>query len=258
MNYQFLTIESPLPGATLITINRPDALNALNLKLLQEIEACVADIEKDPQNRIIIFTGSGKKAFIAGADIAAMKQFGTKEAEEFSTIGQSAMNRIDESPLISIAAINGFALGGGMELALACDMRIANNQAKMGLPEVSLGLIPGFGGTQRLTRLLGSGLALEIILSGEMLGAEEAHRIKLINRITSPEDLMETVFSLAKSILSRGPVAVREAKRVAKNGKSLSSIEGYKKERLAFAGLFGGAESKEGLSAFLEKRKPGF
>lgn len=258
MNYQFLTVEVPFPGAALVTINRPDALNALNLKILQELDSCVGELEKNPQNRILILTGAGKKAFVAGADIASMKEFGVKEAEEFSGIGQATMNRIDQSSLISLAAIQGFALGGGMELALACDIRIASNSSKLGLPEVSLGLIPGFGGTQRLTRLLGAGLAMELILSGDMISAEEAYRMRLLNRITDPEKLMEETFSLARSILSRGPVAIREAKRVIKNGNSLNSIEGFRSEKLAFAGLFGGTESKEGLSAFLEKRKPGF
>jgi enoyl-CoA hydratase len=258
MNYQFLCVEVPFQGATLVTINRPDALNALNLKILQELDSCVSELEKNSLNRILILTGAGKKAFVAGADIASMKEFGSKEAEEFSSIGQATMNRIDHSSLISIAAINGFALGGGMELALACDIRIASSASKLGLPEVSLGLIPGFGGTQRLTKLLGSGLAMELILTGDMISAEDAFRVKLINRITTSETLLDETYSVSKSILSRGPIAIREAKRVIKNGNSLDSIEGFRSEKLAFAGLFGGSESKEGLSAFLEKRKPGF
>ena len=258
MTPKYLTIETPFAGAILLTINRPDALNALNLDVLKEIESTVSALEKDPSNRLLIITGSGKKAFIAGADISAMKEYDPRAAEEFSAIGQSAMDKIDKSSLISIAAINGFALGGGMELALSCDIRIASNTAKMGLPEVSLGLIPGFGGTQRLTGLLGSGLALELILTGDMISAEEALRIHLVNRICNPDELLETAYSIARSILSRGTIAVKEAKRVAKNGKSLDAVEGFRAEKMAFAALFSGKESREGLNAFLEKRKPVF
>ncbi|MCP5512766.1 MAG: enoyl-CoA hydratase/isomerase family protein [Leptospiraceae bacterium] len=258
MNYQFLKIEKPKVGLVLVKINRPQALNALNVDLLRELENCISEAENDPANRILVLTGEGEKAFVAGADIAAMKEYDQPRAEDFSELGQSVFNKFDQSRLITIAAINGFALGGGMELALSCDLRIGSNKAKLGLPEVSLGLIPGFGGTQRLGRLVGVGRAMEIILSGDMISAEEAYRIGIINRISEPEALMDTVWKLTDSILSRGPIAIQEAKRIIKNGIALSPVEGFRIEKLAFAGLFSGKESKEGLGAFLEKRKPNF
>lgn len=257
MSYQYVEI-STIENGTLLKIKRPEALNALNATILGEIKQAVLEIEKNPSNRILFITGDGPKAFVAGADIAAMKEYDSRKAEEFSELGQSAFDTIDQSRLVSIALINGFALGGGMELALACDMRIASNNAKMGLPEVSLGLIPGFGGTQRLSRLVGVGRAMEIVLSGDMITAEEGYRLGILNKICTPEELQATGVALAKSILSRGPHAIRKAKEVIKAGINTSLAEGQKLEKKEFSLLFDGKESKEGLSAFLEKRKPNF
>jgi enoyl-CoA hydratase len=257
MNYQFLEIEYPKKGVSIVKINRPKALNALNVELLRELDAMVSELENNSENRVLILTGEGK-AFVAGADIASMKEYDSEKAETFSALGQSVFHKFDQSPLITIAAINGFALGGGMELALSCDIRTGSTKASVGLPEVSLGLIPGFGGTQRLARLVGTGRAMEIILSGDMISSEEAYRIGIINKVFEPENLIESTLKIADSIISRGPIAVREAKRIIKNGFSLSPSEGYKIEKLAFAGLFSGNESKEGMEAFLEKRKPNF
>ncbi|MCB1179346.1 MAG: enoyl-CoA hydratase/isomerase family protein [Leptospiraceae bacterium] len=256
MDLKYLQVTKENAVAT-VKINRPEALNALNTDILKEIKTCFEELEKDSSLRIVFVTGEGK-AFVAGADIAAMKEYDSKKAEEFSKLGQSAFDTIDSSRLVSIALINGFALGGGMELALSCDMRIASESAKMGLPEVSLGLIPGFGGTQRLSRLIGVGRALEIILSGDMITAEDAYRIGIVNKISPPENLLETGEKLAKSILSRGPEAVSKAKEVVKKGVNLSLDNGQKLEKKEFSLLFDGAQSKEGLGAFLEKRKPNF
>lgn len=257
MNFEYLKLESLESGATLLKINRPTALNALNEDILKELKACFQSIEKEPKHRVVLITGEGK-AFVAGADIAAMKEYDSEKARVFSELGQSVFTLIDNSPIVSIALLNGFTLGGGMELALACDMRIAASNAKLGLPEVSLGLIPGFGGTQRLGRLIGSGKALEMILTGDMYSAEDAWKMGILNSVVSPEELLSKGETLAKSILSRGKIAIKEAKRVLKEGCDLPVSEGMHVEKKAFSALFDGKESKEGLSAFLEKRKPNF
>lgn len=256
MNYQYLLVEEISSQIKLIKFNRPNALNALNTEVLKEIETCFEEQEKSP-TRVIILTGEGK-AFVAGADISQMKDFNSKQAEEFSKFGQQVFNKIDFSPIISIAAINGFALGGGLELALACDIRIASTNAKLGLPEVSLGLIPGFGGTQRLSRLIGSGLALEVILTGNMFSTGEAFRMGVINHVVEPEKLLSTAQEMATQILSRGIVATKRAKLVTKKGLDLSLSDGLSMEAGEFGQLFDETESKEGMSAFLEKRKPNF
>ncbi|MCE9499461.1 MAG: enoyl-CoA hydratase/isomerase family protein [Leptospira sp.] len=256
MEFKFLKFEIR-DGVDIIEIFRPDALNALNEELLIELEKGIIELEKKEESRVFILTGSGK-AFVAGADISKMKNFDERGGAEFSGTGQRVFNRIQNSNLVSIAAINGFALGGGMELALACDIRIASNAARMGLPEVSLGLIPGFGGTQRLSRLVGIGKANELIMTGDMLSAEEAYRIGAVNRIASPEELISTSIAMAKTILTRGPRAVRVAKRVIREGLDLAFEKGLELEKKEFGGSFGQAESGEGLAAFLEKRKPNF
>lgn len=256
MSYQYIQLEEPIPQIQLLKINRPNALNALNAQVLTEIENCVDNLEKT-STRILIVTGEGK-AFVAGADISEMKGLNSKEAKEFSQKGQKVFNKLDLSPIVSIAAINGFALGGGLELALACDIRIATATAKIGLPEVSLGLIPGFGGTQRLTRLIGTGLALELILTGGMFNAEEGLRMGILNKVVEPEQLLPTALEIARSILSRGRLAVQRAKITAKKGFDFTLGNGLEMEAEEFGNLFDGAESKEGMSAFLEKRKPNF
>lgn len=240
-----------------IEISRPEALNALNKDLLLELESCFVHLEQDHSNRVVILTGSGK-AFVAGADIAAMKTYDYEQGFEFGGIGQVIFNTIEKSHIVVIAAINGFALGGGLELALACDIRIASKNAKLGLPEVGLGLIPGFGGTQRLPRLIGAGLAKEIIFTADMITAEEAYRIGLVNKLVEPADLLATANAIATSICARGTHAVREAKRVILEGLETTQEEGMKMEQKAFGNIFNDKETHEGLSAFLEKRKPNF
>lgn len=245
-------------GIAILEINRPSALNALNEELLVQIREEFRKLEQDGTIRVAIVTGQGK-AFVAGADIAKMRDLDATPAESFSGVGQDAFDTIQNSGIVSIAAINGFALGGGLELALACDVRIGSEKAKLGLPEVSLGLIPGFGGTQRLARLIGYGRAIELVLSGDMISAEEAYRIGLLNRLVKEgEDLLESSKQLAKSILKKGPIAVRTAKRIVLEGLEVPLSKGLELERKAFGSLFAGKESKEGMGAFLEKRPPNF
>lgn len=256
MEFKYLKINKQNRIAT-IEISRPEALNALNRDLLLELESSIAHLEEDKTTRVAIITGAGK-AFVAGADIAAMKEYDYEKAYEFGGTGQVVFTHIERSPIVSIAAINGFALGGGLELAIACDIRIASKNAKLGLPEVGLGLIPGFGGTQRLPRLIGTGLAKEIIFTADMIPAEEAYRIGLVNKLVEPTDLLTTANTMANSICSRGSHAIREAKRVILESLETTQDEGMKLEQKAFGNIFNDKETHEGLSAFLEKRKPNF
>ena len=256
MDYKHLKVNKQDKIVT-VEISRPEALNALNRDLLLELESCIAHLESDKSSRVVILTGAGK-AFVAGADIAAMKTYDYEKGYEFGGVGQVVFTRIERSSLVVIAAINGFALGGGLELALACDIRVASKNAKLGLPEVGLGLIPGFGGTQRLPRLIGAGLAKEIIFTADMITAEEAYRIGLVNKLVEPADLLTTANAIATSICSRGGHAVREAKRVMWEGLETTQDEGMKLEQKAFGHIFNDKETAEGLSAFLEKRKPNF
>lgn len=246
-------------GYALITIDRPKALNALNTNVLTELKAAVTELNSAGDIRVIILTGAGDKAFVAGADIAAMQNLTPDEASAFAELGHSTMNRLSDSGIISIAAINGFALGGGMELALACDLRLAADTAKMGLPEVTLGLIPGFGGTQRLPRLVGQGVALEMIATGDMIDAERAASIGLVNHVYPPGDLLPAAEKLAQKILAnKSAPAQRAAKAVIQQGLDIALIAGLQKEIIEFGELFGGPDPKTGMSAFLEKRKADF
>ncbi|TGL61254.1 crotonase [Leptospira ognonensis] len=241
----------------LVTIKRPEALNALNEEVIKEIGITVDTLESDSQIRAFILTGEGK-AFVAGADIAKMKTYNEPEGRNFSELGQIVFRKLELSRLVSLAAINGFSLGGGLELALACDIRFASTNAKLGLPEVSLGLLPGFGGSQRLPRLIGVGRASELIFTGDMIHAEEAFRLGIVNRVTSVEDLLPESEKIMQTILSRGPNAIRAAKMAIRQGMETSLDRGMEWEKQLFGGRFIDAETKEGLSAFLEKRKPNF
>jgi len=252
----FLEIQKKTNYA-LVTIKRPEALNALNAELITEIGEAVKTLESDPSIRAFILTGEGK-AFVAGADIAKMKEYGEPEGNKFSELGQTVFRKLELSPLVSIAAINGFSLGGGLELALACDIRYAVPSAKLGLPEVSLGLIPGFGGSQRLPRLIGVGRASELIFSGDMITAEEGYRLGIINKIFAPEELIAESEKLISTIISRGPLAIKAAKSAIRQGLEATLDKGMDWEKQLFGGLFANTESKEGLGAFLEKRKPNF
>ncbi len=243
---------------SILSLKRPEAKNALNRGVLIEIRDAVQKIAQDRNQRVLIITGEGS-AFCAGADIAEMKGLSAEQAEEFARNGHDTMNAVAGSDLISIAAINGFALGGGLELALACDIRIASSTAKMGLPEVGLGLIPGFGGTQRLSRLVGRARAVEMICSGEIITAEHAHSIGLVQKICAPETLMQDAIAYADKFLKgKAPSAQKTARWLAISGLELPLSAGIEREINSFAELFNSKEPAEGLSAFLEKRPPNF
>lgn len=252
----FLEIQSKNHFAQ-ITIKRPEALNALNDVVITEIGEAIDQLERDQKIRGFILTGEGK-AFVAGADIAKMRDFNVNQGAEFSELGQKVFRRLELSNLISLAAINGFCLGGGMELAMACDIRYASSNAKLGLPEVTLGLLPGFGGSQRLPRLIGVGRATELILTGDMISPEEGFRLGLINKVTDLEQLLPESEKTMTTILSRGPHAIQAAKMAIRQGLETNMDRGLEWEKQLFGGRFADPETKEGLSAFLEKRKPNF
>lgn len=241
----------------IIKLNRPKALNALNTELLLELEQAVSDVENDSEIRVAIVTGEGK-AFAAGADIAAMKDMNSIEGLTYAKTGQAVYRHIEEVRKPFIAAINGFALGGGCELTLACDLRIASTKAKLGLPETGLGIVPGFGGTQRLPRLIGDAKAKELILTADTIGAEEALAIGLVNRVTEPEALMEETVKLVKKILSKAPIAVGFAKDAINRGKQVDIDSAEALEALYVGMCFSTEDLHEGMTAFVEKRAADF
>lgn len=252
--FETLLLEVDETGIATLSINRPDKLNALNNQVFVELIKLLDDIEKDASLRGLIITGAGEKAFVAGADIKEFSGFDTNRAVELATRGQAVFERIENLTIPVIAAVNGFALGGGCELAMACHIRIASANAKMGLPEVSLGLIPGYGGTQRLTQLVGRAKALELIMSGRFIGAEEAQTIGLVNQVVE-SDLMDACKTLMKSMTKQAPIAIKNAILAIKHA---GTETGYKHEANLFGDLFATADFKEGTTAFLEKRKPSF
>jgi len=249
-----LEIEGPI---AIITMNRPEAMNALNGKVLAELKEAIAEVKGNEALRAVIITGEGN-AFVAGADILEMKAKNLVEIRRFTCFGQSVLKDIEEMEKPVIAAINGFALGGGLELALACDIRLASREAKLGLPEVGLGIFPGMGGTQRLPRLIGRGRASELIFSGDMIGAEEAERIGLVNRVLSPQDLMKEARKLAMKIASRAPIAVGRAKTAINKAMQTDLDTGLAYEIEAVSLTFGTEDKEEGMSAFIEGREPEF
>ena len=257
MNYQNILFEIKNHTA-LVTVNRPDKLNALNGQTIDELENVFQSIKNNSEVFVVVVTGSGEKAFVAGADIAELNKLDVISAKEFSEKGNRVFRAIEMLDKPVIAAVNGFALGGGCELALACHIRTASENAKFGQPEVNLGIIPGYGGTQRLARIVNSARALEIILSGDMIGAEEAFRIGLVNKVYSQADLLNKTFELADKIGSKGQQAIRFALKAVKATDNLSLSEGLSYEASLFALVCGTEDFKEGTKAFLEKRKPNF
>lgn len=242
----------------ILTINRPKALNALSTETLREIQAALREIENHPEWKVLILTGAGEKAFVAGADIAEMRGMNSMEALNFSKLGHLTLRMIQDLDRPVIAAVNGFALGGGTEIALACDFIYASENAKFGLPETTLGVFPGFGGTQRLPRLIGKAKAKELIFTGKMVSAQEAYEMGLVNRVLPLSSLMEETKRVALQIAGNGPVAVRLAKMVIDNGFNLDLAEACSLESYAFSITFTTEDQKEGMSAFLEKRKPSY
>ena len=241
----------------IVKVNRPEALNALNATVLEELSDIFGEIDADDSIGIAILTGEGR-AFVAGADIAAMKEMTALEGRAFMIKGQAVMQKIETVSKPVIAAVNGFALGGGCELAMACDFRFASEKAKFGQPEVNLGIIPGFGGTQRLPRLVGKGMAKMLIFSAEMIGAEEAKAIGLVEKVFPPEDLLAETEKFAKLILSKAPIAVRLAKVAINNGLNMDLPTGVNLEAEASATPFGSKDRVLGMTAFLNKRPAKF
>jgi len=257
MEFKNITVNIS-EGIETLAINRPKVLNALNHETLLELECAIFQIKDNREVKALIITGTGEKAFVAGADISQFLEVGVVEGREFAGLGHKIMLALEELPIPVIAAVNGFALGGGTELALACDMIVASEKAIFGLPEVRLGIIPGFGGTQRLPRVVGMNIAREMVFSGDMIDAARAHQIGLANHVVAPDKLMEKARELAKTIMSRGPFAIAQAKRSINHGADLSKYDAFELERQCFAALMGSEDSKEGAKAFLEKRTANF
>ena len=257
MQLQNLTLEIRDRVAHL-TVNRPEKLNALNSATLRELASVFESCAADPAVGVVILTGSGSKAFIAGADIAELSQQTPVAGRDYARFGQRLFSRIESLGKPVLAAVNGYALGGGCEIALACTLRFASTNAKFGQPEVNLGLIPGYGGTQRLSRLVGRGKAQELILTGEMIDAAEAHRIGLVNQVFAPEELISKTEAVASTLLSRGPLAVRFAMEAIHLGLDMPLEQALDFEATLFSVLCSSDDMKEGTRAFLEKRKARF
>ena len=245
-------------GIATITINRPKALNALNLDTVTELKDAIEKIAVDKADKVVVITGAGEKSFVAGADIKEMATKTPAEGREWGQFGQNVFTEIENMPQPVIAAINGFCLGGGCELSCACDIRYAAENAKFGQPEVGLGITPGFGGTQRLTRVVGRGQAKELIYTGGMIGAEEAKAIGLVNKVVPQEELMPTVLKLAGKIAKNAPVAVQLSKAAINRGINCDVVTGIAYEAEVFGLCFSTNDQKEGMAAFVEKRKPTF
>jgi enoyl-CoA hydratase len=256
----FETLLLSITGAVAeITINRPDKLNALSAQVLDDLLHCVADLRERDDVRAIIITGTGEKAFVAGADIKELSQLNDwEEGTAFAQNGQAVFSLIESSPKPFIAAINGFALGGGCELALACHIRICSENAKFGQPEVNLGIIPGYGGTQRLTRIMGRTYATDLILTGRMINAQEAEEHEIVSRVVSLADLMKTVREIATTIAGKAPLAIQAAIEAIYLGSEETIEEGLDREAGLFGRLTTTSDFKEGTSAFLEKRAATF
>lgn len=256
MEYKNIIFEKS-KGIGYVKMNRPEAMNSLNTEVLSELETLFHSLERDDEVKAVIVTGEGR-AFIAGADILQMSELSGPEGRDMTIQGQRIMELIENMAKPVIAAVNGFALGGGNELAMACDIRIASENAKFGQPEVNLGIIPGYGGTQRLPRLVGKGMAKKLIYSGEMIDAQEAYRIGLVEKVTTQEDLINEAEKLAKTIMSKAPIAVKMAKVAVNNGMNTDLKTGIQLEAEAYTSAFVSEDRTEGMKAFLEKRPPRF
>jgi enoyl-CoA hydratase len=245
-------------GLAWVSVNRPDALNALNRGTIEEMTGVFMSLRDDAEVHVVLVTGAGEKAFIAGADIAELAKESSHSARDNSLRGQAMCRAIEECGKPVIAVVNGYALGGGCEVALACHLRVASEAARFGLPEVGLGIIPGYGGSQRLPRIVGKAVALEMILTGKAVNAQEALRIGLVNRVAPPAELRGAAEALAREIMKNGPLAVRAALTVALAGLDETLRSGTDKEADAFGRIYETKDLREGLAAFLEKRKPKF
>ena len=241
-----------------VTVNRPKVLNALNGATMQELRAAFADVKEDRQIRVAILTGAGEKSFVAGADIGELQKNNPIEAKEYTHRGQAVLDLIENLGKPVIACINGFALGGGCELAMACSMRLASENAKLGQPEVKLGIIPGYGGTQRLPRLVGKGIAAQLLLTGEMISAQEAHRIGLVNEVLPADQLIPRAEAIAQAIIKNAPLAIQYCLEAVNHGMEMTLPEGLYLEAALFVVCCASEDKKEGTTAFLEKRPANF
>jgi len=257
MSYNNLNLEVET-NLAILKINRPQALNALNIETLKEIELAVENLNRNKAVKVVIITGEGGKAFAAGADISEMKDMDVQEAKEFSLLGHQVFNEIENSPKIFIAAVNGYALGGGCELALACDLRIAAENAKFGQPEINLGIIPGFGGTQRLAKVIGKSQALQLILTGKNIDAKKAKKLKLVNQVVETENILVKAKSIAKEISEKSAPIISLAKESVNFAAAHTAAEGSKFEANLFSTCFSTKDQKEGMEAFLNNRKADF
>lgn len=254
MEYQFLKTEVNEDGICVLTISAPKSLNALNSTILREIDDFVSNLDTK-KTRVLIITGDGEKAFVAGADISEMVHLYEKEGYEFSKLGAIAFRKIEVLPIPVIAAVNGFCLGGGCELAMACDFRYASSNAKFGQPEAGLGITPGFSGTYRLAKLVGQGYAKEMIYTGKTIRADEALRIGLVNAVFAPEELMDRVVETARKIVANAPLAIKYAKECINESYDLCTADAIELENTAFGKCFATEDQKAGMLAFLEKRQ---
>lgn len=258
MGFANIVLETSGDGIALVTISRPQKLNALNAETMRELDEALGQAGADRSIRGLILTGAGDKAFVAGADIQELAALDPVAAREMALRGQSIFRRLETSPKPSIAAINGYAMGGGLELAMSCTLRVASTNAKLGQPEVKLGIVPGYGGTQRLPRLIGRGRALELLLTGEPVDASDAYRIGLVNHVVAPEGLLPFCRSLLYKVLENGPLAVALTIDAVDHGLNSGLDAGLRHEAAAFAAVAATEDRAEGMRAFLEKRKPVF
>jgi enoyl-CoA hydratase len=258
MEFANIMLEQPEPGIRLLTVNRPKSLNALNAETLDEIAAAIARVAADQAARVLLVTGGGEKAFVAGADISQMQSFDSAQAQVFSERGNRTFRALEMLPIPTIALVNGYALGGGCELAMACDWIIASERAQFGQPEVNLGVVAGFGGTQRLPRLVGRNLAMELLVTGRMVKADEALRIGLANQVVPAVELRDKGLEVARIIAQKGPVAVRLTKQIVQRGQDMDLANACQQEAYAFGLCCASEDQKEGMSAFLEKRPAKF
>jgi len=257
MSYENILFEKK-NSIAYVTVNRPKVLNALNMATMDELRAAFHEIKNDAGVRVVILTGSGEKAFIAGADINELAAHSAVSGKEYTHRGQSVLNLIENLGKPVIACLNGFTLGGGCEIAMACTMRLASDNAKIGQPEVKLGIIPGYGGTQRLPRLVGKGRAMQLVLTGEMITAQEAHRIGLVNEVTSPAELIPRAEAIAQKIIANAPLAVQYSLEAINKGLEMTLPEALYLEAVLFSVACSSEDKKEGTTAFLEKRPAQF
>src|SRR6184192_3340047 len=257
MTFESLVFEKK-NNIAYVTINRPKVLNALNMATMGELRNAFTDLKQDREVRVVILTGAGEKSFVAGADIGELQKNNPVEAKEYTHRGQAVLDLIENLGKPVIACINGFALGGGCEISMACTFRLASENAKIGQPEVKLGIIPGYGGTQRLPRLVGKGIAMQLVLAGEMITAQEAHRIGLVNEVTPPADLIPRAEAIAGKIIANAPLAVQYTMEAVNKGMEMTLAEGLYLEAVLFGVSCATEDKKEGTTAFLEKRAAQF